>query len=270
VNAIRGATALSAGSVLAGLPTGLRKQLLDAFGEIVVNFRERRWEPAELNGGKLSEVVYSILKGYAAGKYPAKASKPKNMVDACKKLETEAAGTPRSIRIQIPRMLIALYEIRNNRNVGHVGGDVDPNHMDAVCVLQIAKWIMAELVRVLHNVTTEEATAIVDSLAERETPLIWEVNGKRRVLNTSLKMRDKTFLLLHSATGPVPERDLVSWLEHSNPGVYRRDILRKEHAARRIEYNQAEGTAQLSPTGIAYVEERLLPTLKEVGRSSVS
>jgi hypothetical protein len=251
----------SLASVFGALPPTLRKELLDAFNEIVRNFRERRWEPAELNGGKLSEITYTILKGYADGKYAARATKPRNMVEACRKLETEAASAPRSIKIQIPRMLVALYEIRNNRNVGHVGGDVDPNHMDAVCVLQIAKWIVAELVRVLHNVDTETATAIVDGLADRETPLIWEVNGKRRVLTTTLSMRNKTLVLLHGDGGDVAESDLVSWIEHSNPSVYRRDVLRGAHRDRLIEYDQGRGTAQISPLGIEYVEETLLPQL---------
>lgn len=243
------------------LPATLRDELLGAFNQIVKNFRERRWEPAELNGGKLCEVVYSILKSHADGKYPARAKKSRNMVLACQNLENEAAGAPRSIRIQIPRMLIALYEIRNNRNVGHVGGDVDPNHMDAVCVLQIAKWIMAELVRVLHDVGTEKATAIVEGLAERNTPLIGEVNGKKRVLNTALGMRDKTLLVLHATDGQVAEPDLVSWVEHSNASVYRRDVLRKLHRERLIEYDATARTAQISPSGIADVEERLLPTI---------
>jgi hypothetical protein len=108
-------------------------------------------------------------------------------------------------------MLVALYEIRNNRNVGHVGGDVDPNHMDAVCVLQMSKWIVAELVRVLHNVDTDTATDIVDTLVERETPLIWEVRGRKRVLDTGLKMKPKTLLLLYASNGAVSERDLVAW-----------------------------------------------------------
>jgi hypothetical protein len=248
-------------SVLGPLPEGLRKELLDAFNQIVKNFRERRWEPSELNGGKLCEVVYTILKGYADGKYPTKAAKPKNMVLASQQLETEAAAAPRSIRIQIPRMLIALYEIRNNRNVGHVGGDVDPNHMDAVCVLQMAKWIVAELVRVLHNVSTEEATAIVDGLADRETPLIWEVNGKKRVMSTRLSMRAKALLLLHVSNGPVAEADLVSWIEHSNGSAFRRDVLRPAHKERMVEYDADARTVQISPPGIAYVEEDLLPDL---------
>jgi len=247
--------------VFGPLPATLRDELLGAFKRVVKNFRERRWEPAELNGGKLCEVVYSILKGYADGKYPARAKKPRNMVLACQNLENEAAGAPRSIRIQIPRVLIALYEIRNNRNVGHIGGDVDPNHMDAVCVLQMAKWIMAELVRVLHDVDTERATPIVERLVERDTPLIWEVNGKKRVLNAALSMRDKTLLLLHATDGPVEEPALVAWLEHSNASVYRRDVLRRLHRERLIEYNATARTALISPNGIVDVEERLLPTM---------
>jgi hypothetical protein len=246
-------------SVFGALPPGLRDELLGAFGQIIKNFRERRWEPAELNGGKLCEVVYAILRGYIDGKYPTRAKKPKNMVDACKKLEQDGAAAPRSIQIQIPRMLVALYEIRNNRNVGHVGGDVEPNHMDAVCVLQMSKWIVAELVRVLHNVDTDTAADIVDALVERETPLIWEVNGRKRVLDTTLQMKPKTLVLLYASNGAVSERDLVSWLEHSNASVYRRDVLRPAHRARLIEYDEADGTVQLSPLGIAYVEENLLP-----------
>lgn len=242
------------------LPGQLREELVAAFKSIVKNYRERRWEPAELNGGKFCEVVYSILKGIADGKVPARASKPRNMVLACQKLETDAAGASRSIRIQIPRMLIALYEIRNNRNVGHVGGDVEPSHMDAVCVLQMAKWIMAELVRVLHEMNVDEASTLVEGLVERDTPQIWEVNGKRRVLTTRLSMRDKTMLLLHAASGPLSEADLVSWTEHSNAGVYRRDVLRKLHRERLIEHDASYRTAHISPLGIAEVEARLLPS----------
>jgi hypothetical protein len=239
---------------------GLREELLAAFGQIVSNFRARRWEPAELNGGKLCEIVYSILKGYADGTYPDRAMKPQNMVVACQKLETDAATAPRSIRIQIPRILIAMYEIRNNRNVGHIGGDVEPSHMDAVCVLQMSKWILAELVRVLHGVDTESASAIVEGLVERETPIVWEVGGKKRVLKGGFTMCEKTLLLLHATNGPVSEGNLVSWVEHSNPSTFRRDVLRKMHRDHLIEYNSEARSVQISPTGIIAAEQLLLPT----------
>ena len=74
-------------SILAGIPEPLRNELTKALNEILRNYRERRWEPSELNGGKLCEVVYTILRGHVDGKFPPKASKPANMVDACKALE---------------------------------------------------------------------------------------------------------------------------------------------------------------------------------------
>src|SRR6266851_1018203 len=71
---------------------------------------------------------------------------------------------PRSFQILIPRLLPALYEVRNNRGVGHIGGDVDPNHMDATFVISSCNWVMAELVRVYHDLSTNEAQEIVDTL----------------------------------------------------------------------------------------------------------
>jgi hypothetical protein len=198
------------------LPTKLRKDLLDAFTKIVANFAEGRWEPSELNGGKLAEVAYTMCEGVASGNMPGQATKPQNMVKACLGLESKYSAAPRSVRIQIPRMLMALYEIRNNRNVGHVGGDVDPNHMDAMAVLQMSKWVVAELVRVLHQMPTDEAEELVDALVERDIPLVWKVGGTRRVLDPSLSATDKTLLLLHSATGSVSEDEVRGWAEYKN------------------------------------------------------
>jgi len=243
--------------VFSALPEKLRGELVSAFSEIVTNYAERRWEPAELNGGKLCEVAYCVVKGIAEGKFPKRATKPRNMVAACQALEQQTAAA-RSVRIQIPRMIVALYEVRNNRNVGHVGGEVDPNHMDAVCVLQMSKWVVAELIRVLHELPVDDAAALVDAVVEREVPLVWKVDDKMRVLDPGLSYKDATMILLHAVAGPVQESDLFAWTEHSNSTVYRRDILRKEHKKRLLEYDQDAGTVQLSPKGVEYAESLLV------------
>jgi hypothetical protein len=251
-------TALSDEKILGLLPDGLRSELLTAYSGIVKNYRERRWEPSELNGGKLCEVVYTILRGYVDGSFLATSAKPRNMVDACHALEQAPSTHPRSVRIQIPRMLIALYEIRNNRGVGHVGGDVNPNHVDATCVLQMSKWILSELVRLFHNVDAETASNAIESIVERIVPIVWEVDGKLRMLDTSLTMKDKTLILLYHHSESVRESDLVEWVEHSNASAYRRDVLRKGHKEKLIEYNQATRMVTISPKGVEYVEEALL------------
>lgn len=245
-------------NLLSNIPYTLREELVEAISQVERNFKEHRWEPSELNGGKLCEVVYSILKGFVDNNFPVAASKPSNMVDACKSLELAPSNFPRSIRIQIPRMLTALYEIRNNRGVGHVGGDVDPNHMDAVCVLQISKWVVAELIRVFHGISTEDATRAVEALSDRELALIWKINGVSRVLDNKLSMLDKTLVLLYSSPAGMLESELVSSLEHSNASVYRRDILCKAHKNRLLEYDIITRCTTISPLGSKYVEDKIL------------
>ena len=89
------------------LPLEYQTALFGAFDTIVRNFRENRWEPAELNGGKLCEIVYCILEAQGSGKYASPPNKPHSMQHACNALEKlDATKHPRSVRIQIPRMQI--------------------------------------------------------------------------------------------------------------------------------------------------------------------
>jgi hypothetical protein len=62
----------------------------------------------------------------------------------------------------------------------------------------------------------------------------------RSLLRIGLK--PKTLLLLYVSNGAVSERDIVSWLEHSNATVYRRDILWPAHQERLIEHDRTTGT----------------------------
>ncbi|AYV57682.1 hypothetical protein EFP84_18735 [Leptospira kmetyi] len=238
------------------LPAGLRDELIDVFQSINTNYIQGRFEPSELNGGKLCEVIYTILKGYTDGNYPDRATKPSNMVVACQQLEQTSSTFPRSIRIQIPRILLGLYEIRNNRGVGHVGGDVNPNIMDATCVLYMSKWLVSELIRIFHNVTIKEAESLVDAIMQRLSPQIWEIDGSHRVLDTSLSYKDQTLLLLYHLTFSPSESELCNWLEHSNPSVYRSSILKQLHKKRLIEYTITK--VSLSPIGIKYTEKNLI------------
>lgn len=210
-----------------------------------------------MNGGKLCEIIYTIIKGNVDGSYPASPSKPANMVDACRALENAPSTFSRSIRIQIPRILMSLYEIRNNRGVGHVSGEINPNHMDANAVLYMSKWLMSELVRIFHNVDTTTATEIIDSIVERTFPIVWEINGMKRILDQSFSMKDKTLILLYQSQKHLSESDLVEWLEHSNPSIFRRDVLRKLHKDKLIEYNEKSKFVYISPKGIKYVEDSI-------------
>jgi hypothetical protein len=248
----------SPSAVLGGLPPALRKELLDELNKIAVHYREGRWEPAELDAGRLTEVAYSIVKGHLDGKMPAKAYKPKQMVQAIQKLEGyPASAGPRSMRVTIPRVLLGVLDIRNDRDVGHVGAEVSSNHMDATYVLGAAKWLVAELVRVFHQVDVTTATEFVEALIERETPAVWAVAGVKRVILAGASMSDRVLLLLDSTAAPVLDMDLRIWAEYSNLSVFRRKVLGGLHDENMLHYDRKTGLVHLSPIGARYVSTKL-------------
>lgn len=239
------------------LPDPLRRDLLDAFNEIVKNYREHRWEPSELNGGKLCEAVYTICKGWLeGGNYPQRAEKPNRFPETCWAMMNTYQQVPnsRSARILIPRMMMGLYDIRNNRGVGHAGAEVDPNKMDATAVLYTAKWLVAELVRLLHTLTTEEATAIVDGLIEREVAWVWTHEDTKRVLRQGLTWKQQALVLLLTEAGDVAEADLFRWLEHPRLADFRQKVLNPLHKDRLIEYDKETRSVRLLPPGVTAAE----------------
>jgi hypothetical protein len=249
---------ISSSALLGNLPPGLRQELTKEFEKITRNYREHRWEATELDGGRFCEIVYSILNGYLDnGNFPPKSSKPRDFKSACAGLEGYPKTFPDSARITIPRVLVGLYDIRNRRGVGHVGGDVDANHMDATFALHTAQWIMAELVRIFHSTDTTTATRAVDSLVDRTTPLIWEIDGSLRILRTDLTLSDSTLLLLHSSATGMLDKDLASHLEQPRLSNYKR-VLHQLHSARKIEYDNSSGKVNISPLGVSEVESRIL------------
>jgi hypothetical protein len=254
---------LDPSKVLASIPPALRDPLLKSYEEIAANFAEHRWEPSELNGGKFCEIVYTIVHGILTGSFPPRPSKPRNMLLACQQLE-QMAAQPRvgdhSLRILIPRMLSALYDIRNNRGVGHAGGDVDPNFMDATAVYSMANWMLAELIRVFHAISTQQAQETVDALVERKVGLVWEVEGIRRVLDPKMNKDNQTLMLLYSKPAWVAENELYKWVEYSGPGNFRSHILRPLHKERLIEYDEDQHRVRISPLGSKRVEQNILKT----------
>jgi len=244
---------VSVSSALSAIPAGLRDPLITEYQNIVQNFLEQRWRPTELTCGLFSEIAYTILDGHAKGTYANGPSKPANFVNACRALENNP-HVPRSFQILIPRILPALYEVRNNRNVGHTGGDVDPNHMDSVVVLSICNWVMGELVRVYHNLSTTEAQAVVDALAEVRIPIVWTNGAVKRILNPKLKLQEQILILAACTVPAATAEELVAWIEYEDKKYFMR-TLRNLHKRRLIEFDDKVGTVQVLPPGGIAVQD---------------
>jgi len=244
--------------VFSQIPEDIRNNLCTTFRKIVTNYSQERWEPSELNGAKFSEVVFRVLEWYTNqdNSYTSFGHRIHPFEDRLRRFENRT-NFSKSIRFHIPRMLAVINSLRNDRGVGHVGGDVNPNHMDSVAVVYITKWILAELIRIFHKLPIKEAEKLVEKIVEKEVPIIWEIFNKKRILDTSLKYDKKILIFLYSEyPKSLKESDLFEWSEHSNLTIFRK-ILIQLHGSKLIEYDRKLCLAVISPKGIKFVENNI-------------
>ena len=249
---------------LSSIPAKFRTKIIGSYLELKRRYQKARfdsaWDTSGLSAGKFCESVLRFLQHELTGSSTPFGTHIKNFPDECRKLITlpKTAGKE-SMRVIIPRALVFLYTLRGKRGIGHVGGDVQANEIDAMTAVRTCDWIISELIRIYHNLSLEEAQALVDALAVRNLPEIWEVAGKKRVLRPGLSYKQKALFLLYSEPETaVLSEDLFSWAEHSNATVFRRDVLVPLHRDRLIEYDTESELIYLSPLGSQQVEENIL------------
>jgi hypothetical protein len=217
------------------------------------------WDSSGLSAGKFCEIILRFLQKILTGKYTPFGQQISNFPDECRKLVTlpNNCGNE-SLRIIIPRALSFLYTIRGKRGIGHVGGDIDNNEIDATIIFHTATWIFCEIIRIYHSLSIEEASEYISMMLEKRIPDVWFIEDKKRVLRKDLNYKQKTLLLLYTESSGVLLEDMFSWIEHSNLSYYKRDVIKKLHNEKLIEYNENDEIIYLSPLGEKEVEENIL------------
>jgi len=252
------------------LPLELVEALLSSYEGIKQNFYLGKLEPSELNGGKFVEACIRVLQHETdAGHYTPIGTQIPDVIGKLRDFEKiPVSASNESLRIHIPRVLLVMYNIRNKRGVGHLGGDVNPNISDASLLAACADRVMGELFRIHYQCSLDEAQAIVDALVQRRLVLVHKVEDTKRVLLPQLSHKDQTLLLLSSEyPNKVSESDLLAWIEPKDKADYRRRVLRALHQQRLIEYEEPNWCSIL-PTGLRYVESQYPYWLRKLNKET--
>ena len=232
------------------------KALLDAYAELKSNFNFERFRPSELEGGRFAEAAIRIVQHLVTGSHDSmdKSLPPFDKIVAALE-KVPSANSHDSLRIHIPRVLWAVYGIRNRRDVGHIGGDVNPNRAAAYFVVALCDWDLAELIRLTFNCSLVEAQSMVDNLVERKVPIIQDFGGFQKILRTDLSIPDRILALAYrNGTNGVAIEDLQKWLRPAKAGAVRVAALRLDRKA----FLHRDGDQCLiTLSGIRYVEENM-------------
>ena len=179
----------------------------------------------------------------------------RNMPGECLKLENlSQCSAPESVRVVIPRVIAALYTLRNKRSGGHTASEVDPGPADARFTESTADWLMAEILRLGHTLPLEEAQAVIASMVDRRIPVVYRVGEYRRVLKSNLQPLEELLVLLYGEAGGATVAELQEWSSIPRTSLMRHlDRLERE---RLIRLSRRGGSYRvfILPPGEAQVE----------------
>nr|WP_156134575.1 hypothetical protein [Methylobacterium sp. ZNC0032] len=229
--------------------------MIDEFEQALSEYRAGDWEKVGLKAGKFCEVAYCVCSGHVTGSFASTPNKPNDFKKSCLDLEAHNKTKGRSLCIQIPRILLGLYELRNNRSIGHIGGDVSPNHMDAEFFLSGMKWVLAEFVRFFSRLPLDDSRALIEAVTARTFPIIWNNGDARRILDPVKTTPDKVLILLYSEKKPTPIRSLQNWIEYKNTTEFKTKVIIPLHKKALVHFDIQNALVSILPPGQSLVEK---------------
>jgi hypothetical protein len=208
----------------------LVNELLSAYQEAKRNFFLGGLRLSAVEGGRFCEAAMRMLQQVTTGRFTPLGQ----LIDSerlFQQLREIPRGTqPDSIRLNVPRVLRVVYDIRNGRDTAHLGDGIDPNLQDATLVISNLDWVLAEFVRLHHGVDAGEAQRIVDGLVARAAPAVQDFNGFLKVLKPGLQASPYVLLLLYeSGTRGASLSELMSWVRPSMKANLRTTLQRLVH-----------------------------------------
>lgn len=236
------------------VPNDVLEKMLDEYQHIKQQFFLRKFQPSELNGARFAECVLRLLEYLDTGKYTP-FGKSLNSETIVNRISNNTM-LKEAIRSFIPRLTRVILDVRNKRDVAHVGGEVSPNYSDSLFVVQAVDWILTELIRHFYSCTMDEAQRIINSINEVRIPIVAEIDGFVRVQDTSLDARMKALVVLYyKRPSKIKDTDLARWIKYKNESRFKKIVLPELDADALVHYEN--GRCSLWPKGAKFVEEHV-------------
>lgn len=239
----------------------LVNELLDAYREAKQNFYIGGLRLSAVEGGRFCEAAFRILEEATSGTFTS-LNRKLDTENLIARLANLAKGSfSDSVRLNIPRALRVVYDIRNNRDAAHLADGIDPNLQDATLVISVLDWVTAEFVRLYHGISANEAQKLIEILVTRRVPAVEEFDGFLKVLRPDLKAGEYVLLILYErGRAGATYKEIENWVQPSMRGNLKRTITRlvDEEAFVHVEPDRYF----LTRRGVAQVEKK---RLHEVG-----
>lgn len=242
-----------------GLHEGSVERTIEHYEEMRHHLSQGNYPEVGVRVGKFCENVANILRVEFGEDVD-----PNGVVDEVINRATSGnvgSDHPVELRLTIPRLLRAAYELRSRRNHVHVNLEVPVNHNDSQTAVRICTWILSELLRLYgEEEHMDKIAEIIDDLASPVVPYVDYYNGKRLLMHQELETREEILIHLFLDGGEIDAENLVEWI----PGSDNRQIkgsLGALKSQRLVHYE--DGIAAISSLGAKEAENLIKEHFEE-------
>lgn len=234
-------------------PKDIVDNLLDNYTAAIHEYRKENWKYFGNEIGQFIEDFERLIEYELTNKYTP-FEKKLAIFDNTVLLRWENSNSTfdQSYRLLIPRVLFSMNCIRNKRGMIHKN-HITPNRMDSTLLLNDAKWLLAELIRLNSSLSFDETANIINAIIEKEIDIVWKINGKSRIVTNIKNCKDQILVFLYKYQKLSIEK-LLDYTEYSNKSRFY-SIVKSLHKDRLIDLCNNECT--ISPSGIRYIEKIL-------------
>lgn len=156
------------------------------------------WEPATLDGGQLAELVARIIYHQDSQNLNRRRTVAKCLRYIEDGSQQRQHRYPdRKSALHACRVLRAIYKFRSDRGAIHIDPDYTANHMDSRLVMESARWLLSELLRVFWSGDRRAVARAVREIVRFEVPAIAQFEGRLLLQRTDTTTEEEVLLLLH-------------------------------------------------------------------------
>ena len=185
-------------TLLRPLDGTLAKLLGQEYLSLQRRFLLRDWEPATLDGGQFAEISARCLYSLDSGTV----NMQKGVHECLSYVEDDSRPhhlSPRKDALNLARATSWVYKLRSSRGAVHISPGYSANEMDATVISEVARWVMAEFVRVLGSHHVDAATRKIRDLLRLRLPAVYRGGLVPVVQYPDLPIATEVALLLRDA-----------------------------------------------------------------------
>ncbi len=244
---------ISIQSAISDIPQELANAIIEEYIEVQLRYARGDWAPSELNGGRFAEAILRYCEWKGSSSFtPLGISVNRSSILGRTRNNTRL---PESLRFHISTCVELLLDVRNRRDVAHLGNNIDVREMDSLLVFRIASWMLAEIIRLESGFPPNQVQSIIDKLSKKHIPLVEEIGGDLIVVGTHLRAIDRALVVLYREhPEPVNFNLLLHAIQYKNSSRFLKILEGKQ--AEGLVYIKEEDI-YLTNKGVSWVEKSI-------------